>query len=319
MATPRLAQYPTCLSCLRRLARPSFAPAVSNSLSWTQTQTQTRSKVTKAELEDLQGIPVRLLRDIPRFGRKHAIIRVKAGRMRNIWFPKAAAEYMTRKRFTEMGLTEAAIGTRDRSFGVLQLIDEKEQKKLDEEMITTEDGGKAKRKNPLALPPEEARELLTTLLPKTLIFTRKPVTLPPAPTPAAPPPEPVVPRSPSLAANAATSTAAPLPEQEQPQAPTVTPIYGSVSLNHILAIIKEKLVADDPEGQGQGARVVLEPEALELTGLDPEHDGENRIKRLGTFGLRISFLDPATDGTKLEPVDFVVEVVAGEEAEKRSA
>jgi hypothetical protein len=37
--------------------------------------------------------------------------------MRNIWFPKGVAEYMTKKRFEELGLTEAAIGARDRNFG----------------------------------------------------------------------------------------------------------------------------------------------------------------------------------------------------------
>ena len=44
--------------------------------------------------------------------------------MRNIWFPKAAAEYMTRKRFEELGLTEAAIGVRDRTFGSQAMLEE---------------------------------------------------------------------------------------------------------------------------------------------------------------------------------------------------
>ena len=80
--------------------------------------------MTKAEEEDLQGIPVRLLRDIVGFGRRHAIIRVKAGRMRNVWHHKGLAEYMTKQRFAELGVTEAAIGVRDRTFGTQMLIED---------------------------------------------------------------------------------------------------------------------------------------------------------------------------------------------------
>ncbi|KAI0549117.1 hypothetical protein F4679DRAFT_596077 [Xylaria curta] len=282
MATPRLARSPTCLSCLRRLARPaSLSP-----ISWTQT----RARTTKAELEDLQGIPVRLLRDIPTFGRKHAIIRVKAGRMRNIWFPKGAAEYMTRQRFTELGLSEAAIGVRDRTFGTQFML---EQEQGTQTQTQTQSQAKNKRKEVLTLPAEETHTLLTTLLPEVLVFPRAPVSTTP--------PEPSAPRSPSLAANAATST--PAPEAAKS---TVTPIFGSVSRNDIVALIKEKLL-ESP----QGSRVTLELESIELLGLDPEHDGENRIKRLGTFEVLIA---PGIDsnGKEIEPVRRVIQVVAEE-------
>ncbi|KAI0205032.1 hypothetical protein F4808DRAFT_320313 [Astrocystis sublimbata] len=282
MATPRLLASPTCLSCLRRLAQPaSLSPA-----SWTQT----RAKATKAELEDLQGTPVRLLCNIATFGRKHAIIRVKAGRMRNIWFPKGAAEYMTKQRFAELGLTEAAIGVRDRTFGT-KLIPDSDQTK------STASDTKSKRKEVLTLPAEETHTLLTTLLPEVLVFPRAIVAAAPAP-----PPQPSVPRSPSLAANAASSSIE--PASPASAAATVTPIFGSVSRTDIIALIKERLLENS-----QGSRVALEPESLELLGLDPEHDGENRIKRLGTFELLIS---PGVNvqGTPLDPVRRLVQVVA---------
>lgn len=141
--------------------------------------------------------------------------------------------------------------------------------------------------------PEETEFLLRTLLPKTLVFPRIPVSTTPPP-----PPEPVAPRSPSLAANAATSISPPAPA-----APAVTPIFGSVSRSDILAMIKEKLLADP-----QGARVTLEAESLQLVGLDPEHDGENRIKRLGTFQVLIT-PGVGVGGKALEPVTRVVQVV----------
>ncbi|KAI0815517.1 hypothetical protein GGR55DRAFT_629204 [Xylaria sp. FL0064] len=281
MATPSLARSPTCLSCLRRIAATQ-RPAALSPLSWTQS----RARTTKAELEDLQGIPVRLLRDIPTFGRKHAIIRVKAGRMRNIWFPKGAAEYMTRQRFTELGLSEAAIGVRDRTFGTQLALG------VEEGTEKTSSETKTKRKEVLTLTPEETQALLTTLLPEVLIFPRIPVSTTPA--------EPPTPRSPSLAANAATSASTPASEA------AITPIFGSVSRNDILALIKETLLTDP-----QGSRVALEAESLELLGLDLEHDGENRIKRLGTFEVRIT-PGVGANGQVVEAVTRVVQVVPEE-------
>lgn len=66
--------------------------------------------------------------------------------MRNIWFPKGAAEYMTRQRFAEMGLSEAAIGVRDRTFGMKLAPEEgKPKKEVPKE-------AKSKPKESLALP-----------------------------------------------------------------------------------------------------------------------------------------------------------------------
>jgi hypothetical protein len=80
--------------------------------------------------------------------------------MRNIWFPKGAAEYMTKQRFTELGLSEAAIGVRDRTFGT-QLL-------LDEEPGTQQDGvpdAKNKRKEALTLPVSIWKRAISVLQP----------------------------------------------------------------------------------------------------------------------------------------------------------
>ncbi|KAI1816469.1 hypothetical protein GGS20DRAFT_537703 [Poronia punctata] len=288
MATPRIASSPTCLSCLRRLAQPSspsvFASAATLTPAWAWTQT--RTKASKAQLEDLQGIPVRLLHDIPGFGRKHAIIRVKRGRMRNIWFPKGKAEYMTRQRFTDMGLTEAAIGVRDRSFGVVNIEPEDTKAKLPME---------EEQPKSLTLEPELARALIISLVPEVLVFTRSVVVKPSQPAPKV---------SPSLAPNAATSSSS-----EQKEAPTPEPvkaIFGSVTVDDILRVIKEKLLTDR-----KGAYVSIDASSITMLGLDRNIDGENRIKRLGTFEILIS---PGTvDGKPLPPVSRVVQVVAGKD------
>ncbi|KAI1503755.1 hypothetical protein F5X99DRAFT_406753 [Biscogniauxia marginata] len=311
MAAPSIVRTPTCLNCLRQLARPSPV-----TISLTQTR---GARATKAELEDLQGIPVRLLRDIPAFGRKDAIIRVKPGRMRNIWFPKAFAEYMTKQRFLELGLTEAAIGVRDRTFGSKLLLDESNAAAREPLAEDKQDDHKSKRKEVLTLPPEETKALLDTFLPATLIFKRKPIAAPipePAPAPVpVPEPEPVAPRSPSLATHAATS----IPVSPPPPSPFAVPtpvnaspslssqqqqqqqaIFGSVSTSDILAQIKEMLLEGDPQ---QGSRVALESEGVAIEGLEKDED---RIKRLGTFVVRIS------PGKGLEPVRRVVSVIPDE-------
>ncbi|KAI2621151.1 hypothetical protein GGR54DRAFT_90723 [Hypoxylon sp. NC1633] len=286
MAPARLARPPTCLGCLRRLAQPTPSPSMLPSfLSLTQTR-GLRGR-TKAEEEDLQGIAVRLLRDIKAFGRKHAIIRVKPGRMRNYWFPRAAAEYMTRQRFKELGLTEAAVGVRDRTFGVQLLVD----KNADGKSVLAEKGAKKSKKEVLTLPPEETLTLLQSLLPSTLTFARKPIPAAPAPSDSQPTPTP---RSPSLATNAITSAPEPAAAASAP-----TAIFGSVSATDVLALVKESLTAD----RSQGGRVALEADGVAILGLD---EGEDRIKRLGTFEVLI------TVSKDLEPVRREVRVVAEE-------
>ncbi|KAI2783385.1 hypothetical protein F4815DRAFT_349126 [Daldinia loculata] len=291
MAPARLIRPPTCLDCLRRLVRP--APA--SPPSFLSLQTRGARSSTKAEEEDLQGIPVRLLQDIQGFGRRDAIIRVKPGRMRNYWFPKAQAEYMTPRRFKELGLTEAAIGVRDRSFGTKLLVESED--------VPAEEGPKETRKSKkdtLTLPPKETLTLLESLLPPTLTFARKPIHTVPAPLSSEHKPTPI-PRSPSLAANAAASTnfaAEDSTPSSADEAASVA-IFGSVSINDILALIRERLLEADP---AQGGRVALEADNVQIQGLE----GEDRIKHLGTFEVLIYA------GKDLEPLVRNVEVVPEE-------
>jgi len=43
--------------------------------------------------------------------------------MRNEWYPKKMAEYMTAQRFKELGLTRDDIGERDPTFGTLEALE----------------------------------------------------------------------------------------------------------------------------------------------------------------------------------------------------
>ncbi|KAI1460429.1 hypothetical protein F4805DRAFT_417466 [Annulohypoxylon moriforme] len=294
MASTRLSAPPTCLSCLRRLAQPSSPSGFPLLRPLAQQQTR-GAKMTKAEQEDTQGIPVRLLRDMPGFGPKEAIIRVLPGRMRNQWFPNGQAEYMTKKRFEELQLTEAAIGTRDRTYGDLLTAEERGEKRgkrwqNKRRPVTSE------KRETLVLTPQQSLALLQEHIPKTVTFARKTIQ------PTAPPPsavEPTAPRSPSLSRHAQTSTSAGVPEPKSAE-PAQISIFGSVSATDILAAIKEKLLESDP---AKGGRVALEASGITITGLEA---GEDRIKHLGTFDVLISV------SPELDPIELKVNVVAEE-------
>ncbi|KAI5815725.1 hypothetical protein BZA77DRAFT_71170 [Pyronema omphalodes] len=69
---------PTCRSCIQRIAGGA------------QQQIRHKSKMVK-----VATIPVRLLQDIPKLGRRGQIIPVPRGRMRDSLYPFKLAEYMT--------------------------------------------------------------------------------------------------------------------------------------------------------------------------------------------------------------------------------
>ncbi|KXJ91840.1 hypothetical protein Micbo1qcDRAFT_161867 [Microdochium bolleyi] len=303
MATPRIIgrAAPACLSCLRRVTLQTTSTTTGTAIG----AMQARGKATKAELEDLQGIPVRLLEDIVGFGRKDTIMRVKPGRMRNYWFPRGRAEYMTKQRFREMGLTEAAIGVRDRTFGAPRsVLDAMETRDVEAAFIEGEAAAARKRKEALTLPPEQVHELLANLLPPVLTFERKPIAVPtPTATETAAPADEVMRRSPLIASNAVVSgeegdevsSATPTVTVPKPPSGPIA-IFGSVSTVDILGRIAEILAADT----ANGGRAALDQGAVTIVGLE---EGEDRIKRIGVFEVEI------VAGKGLEPIIRRVEVV----------
>ncbi|KAH6854370.1 hypothetical protein B0I37DRAFT_401370 [Chaetomium sp. MPI-CAGE-AT-0009] len=236
---------------------------------------QVRAKSNRLRPKD-QGVVVRLLEDIPKFGRRDSVFRIERGRMRNEWFPAMKAEYMTASRFRELGLTRDDIGDRDTTFGTMAAADDVEDAPELE----------APKRTVLITSPEKAHTLLTTLIPDTLIFHRKPI-----PVPAPPPPTQSI--SP-LVASAQADTA-----QDRNDAPLA--IYGSASATDIVGHIKGLLLND-----AEGSHVVLGPENIRFLGLAEEAD---RIKALGRWEIEIS-----VGGTGLEPVRKVVEILPLTEA-----
>jgi hypothetical protein len=266
MAASLVSRSPTCLACLRRLAQP-FSNGNGNSSA--VSLAQVRAKSNRLRPKD-QGVVVRLLEDIPKFGRRDSVFRIERGRMRNEWFPAMKAEYMTASRFRELGLTREDIGDRDTTFGTMAAADDIEDTPVFEAP-----------KAVLTTSPEKAHTLLTTMIPETLVFHRKPI-----PAPAPPPPAQSI--SPLVgSANADTA-------QDRSNAPLA--IYGSVSATDIVGHIKGLLLND-----AEGSHVVLGPENIHFQGLAEETD---RIKALGRWEIDVS-----VGGTGLEPIRKVVEIL----------
>ncbi|KAK3989218.1 alcohol acetyltransferase-domain-containing protein [Cladorrhinum sp. PSN332] len=166
---------------------------------------QTRAKSNVMRPRD-QGVVVRLLEDIPKFGRKSAIFRIERGRMRNHWFPNKKAEYMTAERFQQLGLSRKTdVGERDPSFGSVAMT---EQYEPEQPQFAPEP------KSSLATSAEKSHTLLSILIPETLTFYRKP--------------------------NPATSSTAAPSGANAPLA-----IFGSVSISDVINHIKGLLALDE--------------------------------------------------------------------------
>ncbi|OIW35006.1 hypothetical protein CONLIGDRAFT_665675 [Coniochaeta ligniaria NRRL 30616] len=309
MAAPIFGRTPTCLNCIRRLiTTPASSPLASSSTTWTAapispfsfSRPQIRNK-SKHHYDE--GVIVRLLEDIPRYGRKDAIFRVDRGRMRNLWYPKNKAEYMTAQRFAELGLSRKDdVGEREHDFRA----HEKAGEAVDEEpapapkMTAAEEAVSAYTLATLtrvSMQPERIHALLSTLIVPTLTFHRKPIPAPPA-EPEAPPQR----RSPLLAQHVLD-----IPTEAAKKQPEAQAIFGSVSTTDILLAVKSDL-ALDPEA----SRITLDARGIRFLGLEEDAD---RVKSLGSWEVEIAVPGASKFTPEVQFVRRTVEVLPAEDVE----
>ncbi|KAK0737713.1 hypothetical protein B0T21DRAFT_287480 [Apiosordaria backusii] len=274
MAGLVVSRSPTCLSCMRRLAQPFASPnGPANSILLTQT----RAKSTHLVPSD-RGVIVRLLKNIPKFGRKDAIFRVERGRMRNVWFPQRMAVYMTPARFKKLGLSpKTDVGEKDPTFVDMPVLEKLPTPEPTAPAVTPELPVKPVKK---VVKPERVRELLEKLIPETTTFYRIPI-----------------PVSPSNTSTISPLVAGAPVAQENPE--ETAAIYGSVSVKDIWSSIKSRLSDDE-----DGAQIVIEPAHVTVLGLKDE---TNKIKELGRFEVKVSI-----GNSTLEPITKFVEVLPSE-------
>ncbi|KAJ9668031.1 hypothetical protein H2201_001837 [Coniosporium apollinis] len=251
MASPlRPSLLPQCSSCARRVANLGLE-------RWRPTYQQTRSKKTSSKQPD--HIAVRLLKDVKSFGRAGALVPVTAGQMRNMWFPRGIADYVTAPQLKELQARNVAV-ERDFLFGV-ELTKKKKAEAAEEE--AQEASRQSVRAEVELLSPQRSTELLATLLPPTLEFYRTPITpdTPPSTTASASPP---------LASTASAN------------------IYGSVSTADIAHAIRAILGTNE-----EAARVVVTDGDIRFVSASVgpgliEGEAMYRVKQLGEYEVEIS-------------------------------
>ncbi|KAI9815259.1 MAG: hypothetical protein M1827_002739 [Pycnora praestabilis] len=255
-------KIPQCSNCFRRF----FALAFDNWVGSSRQQVRGKKKLARPT----SSIKVRLLQDVPRFGRQGAIIPVAAGRMRNDWYPRRMAEYMTEARLDGKKLRDIQVD-RDFNFGVVQ-----QEKSAQEDEETEQDNViNVRVKVPT---PQRSREIISALLPTKLEFYRQPIAVPLHDQPR---PQSTT-RSSQRAIN---SAAADLAAASEPLLKSESVgIYGSLSTMDIAASIKAILAESE-----EGSRVVLSSEDISFVRDDKVDEGVevDRVKHLGEFEIEI--------------------------------
>ncbi|TAQ87093.1 hypothetical protein B7494_g4565 [Chlorociboria aeruginascens] len=229
-------------------------------------------------------VKVRLLQDVPRFGREGTILPVAAGLMRNNFFPRKMAEYVTAAKLKELRKNDLPL-ERDYLFMNNRAAPKEELPEVD--MASIEEGLQtpilrqysAPPAEPIdleLLSPERSTKLLSMILPLNLNFYRTPITIIQAPAQK---------MSPSISAGASLSAAA--SQGKEIKRIQTTDIYGSVTTADIVANLKAILAEDE-----EGARVVLSPEDISFV---EDMEEKDRVKRLGIFEIDIMTSHSITD------------------------
>ncbi|KUI60452.1 hypothetical protein VP1G_07641 [Cytospora mali] len=319
MVSPMMTR-PTCLACLRRITRATTA-------SLSPILTQVRGKKTSGRPKDA-GVVVRLLKDIKGFGKEGAIFRTERGRMRNMWYPTKKAEYMTTARLQQLGLSKTDIGERDPMYG-MQVEMEEEIVEDAVEAVAGLPGAKSTSAHSVEIEhvaPNRALELLTTMVPATIVFERllkhapSTITANNSPAQSAAEEEPVKVLSPLERRRAK------MLEPEQPEktpeeleaerkaheeelererkraeeeAEKLKEIHGSVTARDIAAFIQEKLLLD-PEA----SRIHVQAEEIKFLG---HAAGVDKVEKIGKFEIEIR---THVGKDRVEPLRKTVEIAA---------
>ncbi|KAK5125800.1 hypothetical protein LTR85_012076 [Meristemomyces frigidus] len=299
MALPlRPRAIPQCSACVRSYAFGAFTEPATSGGALRQ---QVRGK--KKLVNTATTVPVRLLKNVKTFGRKGAIVPISMGQMRNDWFPRRVAEYVTMPELKTLRVKNVAM-ERDFDFGITSLAQAAGTTqggaigRYQADIPTDIRGGMSSgdrqdasmfQKKPAEtsrLSPERSAELIEIFVPARLEFYRQPIMEEKEPEPAAPPEPSKRPlRSFGSGAGAELLAARSQPSEVSKPKPTgPQAIYGSVSTADVLSAIKARMAEND-----EAARVVLHAEDIKfvdlMTDAQPETD---RVKFVGDFAVEIT-------------------------------
>ncbi|KAF2111614.1 hypothetical protein BDV96DRAFT_173293 [Lophiotrema nucula] len=251
----RSALLPQCSSCIRRVTR----------LAWnTGGPLQQLRMKTKAAKEAERNIVVKLIKDVPKYGRAGSYIPLNPATMRNQWFPRRFADYVPFLQLRQLK-AQGVDMERDFEFGVVRPLEEVEE---DEEEVIRRPKHYVRPVEIELLSPERSMELLSTFIPPTIDFARQPIGQDKAPA------------GQRYGASDAADvlTAAVMASKPKPE---VNGIYGSVSTSDVVATVKSALAHND-----EAARVLLSEADVRFIEGHAEGD-PSRLKKLGTFRAEI--------------------------------
>ncbi|KAK1818213.1 hypothetical protein LTR12_007365 [Friedmanniomyces endolithicus] len=280
---------PQCSSCVRNYLSAGFVEL--GAPTTTAFGLHVRGKKTMAKASS--ALPVRLLKHVDAFGRKGAIVPISRGLMRNDWFPRRIAEYVTLPELKTLRTKNVAV-ERDFNFTIKSLITPRSTR-TDSSTDPTRGGMTASAQqeasmfqratlDPARLSPERSMELLEIFIPsRGLEFYRQPIIeeKEPEPTPA---PEPKKPsRSFGFGAGAELMAArAEKPEPVKAKVPEgPQAIYGSVSTHDVLVAVQAAMAEND-----ESRMVALRREDVRFVDLRGEEETD-RVKTVGTFVVEV--------------------------------
>ncbi|KAK4902869.1 hypothetical protein LTR27_000808 [Elasticomyces elasticus] len=236
------------------------------------------------------AVPVRLLKNVETFGRKGSIVPISPGLMRNNWFPRRVAEYMTlpeQRSLRQKGLPIERDFDYDPSFKATPTLSTSAGDSTGSmSRLDKQDASMFQRASldPARLTPERCVELLEIFVPnKGLEFYRQPIIeeapLPPAPMEAKKPAKSFGfgAGAELMAARAHAAEEAKKPKPKV-QGESGQAIYGSVSTHDVLMAVRAAMAEND-----EARMVVIREDDVKF--VDAEET--DRVKMVGTFVVEI--------------------------------
>lgn len=200
------------------------------------------------------------------------------GRMRNEWFPRRVAEYVTQPELRTLKLSNTAM-ERDVEYGVTDIAAQVKANanQQDDEFADIRSGFTVRKALEVEkVTPERSIQLLDIFVPKTLDFYRQPI-----------PEEPKEPESETVQETYGKGAAAELfaarqRRDEKIKAKEPAGIYGSVSTHDILAAVRAAM-----ENNDESARVLITEADLKFVDAGSEVEEAGRVKHVGSFSVEI--------------------------------
>ena len=223
-------------------------------------------------------VTVRLRRNVTSFGRKGALVPVPRGQMRNEWFPRGIAEYVTQPELKTLRINKVTM-ERDYGFGLhSRATPQQTGSALEAEGMTSTELKSASAFHKVEvqkLSPERSGELVELFVGPRIEFYRQPIM------------EELEVKSPEPLIEGTGAAADLMAARRAAAKPLVkagpTPIYGSVSALDVLQAVRATMARND-----EAARVVLHEEDIHFVDLpQTEHSEAGKVKHIGDFTVEI--------------------------------